>query len=103
MEGQGRGELERLKEQYQAEGRYGEACIERQADLATYLFRMRKRIKLDKALRKRGLGYLWDAFEQIKAQVDELDPIVWDALGGGGRPDNISDGLAQGIGVREIL
>ena len=104
MEGEGRGEMNRLKERYWGEGRYGEEFLKRRSDLSVYLYAMYKPLKVDKALRRRGLGQLWNAFKEVEYQIDELDPVVLDGLGGGsGKPDNISDGLSQGIGVREVL
>lgn len=104
MKGQGRGAMNQLKEQYRAEGRYGEAFLKRRSDLSVYLYAMYKPLKVDKALRRRGLGPLWNAFKEVEYQIDELDPVVLDGCDSrDGKPDNIADGLSQGIGVREYL
>lgn len=128
MKRPGRGEIEALKVQYLAEGRYSEAFLERLGDLSRHIYRLFKfktawlkelrsvpTATLSGALlqtRQQKLAWWnavkrdrWEHFQSIKYDLHHLDPNNVEQPSGGNNcsPDNLSDGLSQGIGVRKYL
>ena len=121
-------ETEALKIQYRQEGRYSEAFWERHADLSRYLYKLLKiqtawyqearqlpttslTVKQVAVRRQEAAWWVaveadsWPKLERIKYDLSDLDPNNVEVSGGRENcaPDNLSDGLSQGIGVRRYL
>lgn len=128
MKGKGGFQTDAWKIRYKQEGRYSDEFLERRADLVRYIRRI-ERIRKDwrkiayrdrieflegepLAQRKQELAWWaegetdWEKLMALQYRLRELDPTNIDRSGGRSddcAPDNISDALAQGIGISEYL
>ena len=127
MKGPGKGTIDALKTQYLEEERYSQDFLERRTDLSLYVYKLLKsktawlqelrRVptatlsgellseRQQKIAWSTGVeSKIWDGFQSIDYRLDDLNPNNVDLPSSGNcAPDNISDALSQGIGVRKYL